>query len=393
MSDGQSPAVRAARPAATPSLMATATDLADDALISGLTRVADGIIAPNADLVAQSGVPRSHLNALGKAGFLALSVYEPHRPLTAQRVRREADEILAAADGATWFVASQHHEPVSMVAATGDHAVRDRWLDELTSGRTLAGIAISHLHRAEPTLHASRSGTGFTISGQAAWLTGAATVDAVLVGAATEDDDVVFALVPLHDLLAGGSVRAHSLWGLGATSTVGIRVRDLAVEPESVVRIIPRAVWNQNSHDDRLNTSPALFGFLRAATHHLIDGGGETNGVSADLGFQIAEQGAALRDHAYLLADQTADADIRSERLSIRGAALELAARAALACTVLDGGRGLATGSTVARLVAELSLYAIEDQDLTIRTEILRGMHGTLRAGKNALSLTGIAHE
>lgn len=117
----------------------------------------------------QEGVPVSHIEAVKRSGLLGLTAPAAYGGSAAPpTVVREVSEILAGACGSTWFVQSQHHTPVQ-VLARGEAAARDRpglrpsgpvRLAALTAARTVS-LRLDGLRT--PTTHsrcASRTPTG-----------------------------------------------------------------------------------------------------------------------------------------------------------------------------------------------------------------------------------------
>lgn len=85
---------------------------------------------------------RSTLDALAPTGLYGLAV----DPAVTPPEVREATEILAGADAATWFVTDQHHL-VARYVAEARTPVRDLWADDLASGRLIGGLGFSQLRR------------------------------------------------------------------------------------------------------------------------------------------------------------------------------------------------------------------------------------------------------
>lgn len=116
-----------------------------DALLARTQELADTLLAPDAARVDQAEVPARHLDAIRQAGVLGVSAPEAYGGADASdAVAREIQEILAGACGSTWFVQTQHHTPVRMLAKSR-LPVRERLLRPLASGELLAGIAYAHV--------------------------------------------------------------------------------------------------------------------------------------------------------------------------------------------------------------------------------------------------------
>lgn len=131
-------------------------------------------------------------------------------------------ELLAGADANTWLVWFQHHPVVRMIAGGGNTELQAR-LPDLCIGRARVGVAFSHLRSARPTISAVADGDGWRLSGHQPWCTGWGLIDVILVGAVTEDDQVMLAL--RSEWVAGDAMRASNVQPLA----IGISLAALEV--------------------------------------------------------------------------------------------------------------------------------------------------------------------
>jgi alkylation response protein AidB-like acyl-CoA dehydrogenase len=354
------------------SALGTMPCLLEDPVIARTAYLARELLAPRADYVAEHGVPRSHLDALADAGTLSLAIYEPSAPLTADAVRREAAELLAAADGATWFVSAQHHYPVQEVAASANEELRERWLKEIGSGRVISGIAMSHLRRPQPAVTATRRRDGWRIQGQLRWVTGWSVTDLLMIGATTPDDDIVFALVPWGPDERLGVVRSQDLWSMNATRTVTVDIDALEVPASMVVKVVRRDAWLEWDSCYNSNVNPAVFGVIRATSAFLTSAG------LAELSVRVSSQGAELRERAYALRDRVGLDERLDEKRVVRAAAIDLACRSVTACVTSAGARGMQRGSSVGRLVAETFFHVVQGQSPAARGAMMDHLSASL---------------
>lgn len=362
--------------------LATPPRLLGDPVIARTASLASQLLAPHADHVAEHGVPRSHLDALADAGTLGLAAYEPIAPLGAEEVRRESTELLAAADGATWFVSAQHHLPVREVLTSTNQELRERWLEDLRSGRTISAIATSHLRQPKAQVIATRQHDGWRISGQLHWVTGWSLTDVIMIGATTADDTIVFVLVPWHPPDYPGPVTPHSLWSMSATNTVTLDVHEILAPENMVVKVVTRHAWLEWDSCYHANVNPAVFGLIRAASNFLASETGDDQQF-AELGTELSLQGAQLRGRAYALRDQVPLNERIDEKRMLRGAAVDLACRSVTACVVAAGARGMRRGSTINRLVAETFFHAVQGQDQATRNATARHLLAALAADRD----------
>lgn len=215
-----------------------ATGGAGTGLTERVARVADDLLAPGAAVVDRSTVLRSTLDALAPTGVYGMAV----DPAVAPAEVREATELLAAADAATWFVTAQHHL-VARYVADARAPVRERWAADLTAGRLIGGQGFSQLRRpGPPTLRATRADGGWRFDGIVPWYTGWGLNDLCLLAGRTgtdesgTDEQAVFAVVPA---VGGPHLRASellSLLAMSATRTVALTVDGLVVGDDDVTR-------------------------------------------------------------------------------------------------------------------------------------------------------------
>lgn len=97
-------------------------------LVARAHRLAHDLLAPHAERVDQETVPASHIDAVRRSGLLGVGAPTKYGGSAAPAaVARETAEILAGACCSTWFVQTQHHTPVK-VLATHDSPVREKLL-------------------------------------------------------------------------------------------------------------------------------------------------------------------------------------------------------------------------------------------------------------------------
>src|SRR3954470_4134796 len=274
-------------------------------VVSGVHDLAEQGLAPPAAEVDASAVPRSHLDALGALGVLGLAAPEPGGTQAPAAVVRRVNEILAGADLSTWFVQAQHHFPVRLLAATG---ARPDVLAGLVTGRTVAGIAFSHLRRRPRrvlTARPGRSKAGWTFTGTAPWYTGWGINDVALVAGLTDDDRAVFALVEPREhppLRAGSLLRTAALT---AASTVVLTLDDLPVPADAVVVVQSGAEWAANDAQVTVNAPPAAVGLAESALGLVARHGVRRREPAAvEAARALAARLGAVRSGAYALLDE-----------------------------------------------------------------------------------------
>lgn len=313
-------------------------------------------------------VPRSHLDALAGAGLMGL--YCP--PRASPVVVREVYEALAGACGVTFFVWVQHHAPVRMLVGSSNESLRDRYLDDLCTGRVLGGVAFAYLRRPDPpAVVATPVAGGYRIDGEAPWVTswGLAGLYAV---AARLGSQVVFFLVETESgvMPPGGCVhggppevlRASAplpLAAMGASATVRLTFDGLYVPDSDVLFVLPLTEWQAQDRIATAKPSPAAFGIAATCVRLLGD-----TPLAAEV-----EDGRA-RSYALADAGRTDDAHLAA-MVKARGESLALAVRAATALVAATGGQAMALDHPAQRLLREAAFFTIQAQTPAVRQATL----------------------
>lgn len=318
----------------------------------------DELLRPSAERVDVEGVPRSHLDTLAAAGLMAAA----ELPLP---VMREVTELLAAADASTWFVWTQHHTPVRTLSRGTNRELADRLVPALTAGRSLAGVAYTHLRRpGPPPLTVTPDGDAWRLDGEISWLTSWELADVFCVGA-QHDDDVVWTLLPLRGL---DGVRADplALAAMAGTSTFRVRLDGVRVDSAAVALVEPLAEWRATDSARTADVSPAVFGVVAEALDRLRE---RRDPAVDDVMQAIHQKLARLRESAYSLADTDGSID---ERLTVRAEAHLLAIRATTALVTLGAGRSMLMDAAAQRLARVALFLLVQGQTEAVRQATLR---------------------
>ncbi|MFE9452811.1 acyl-CoA dehydrogenase family protein [Streptomyces sp. NPDC006739] len=340
-------------------------------LVDRARRLADELLAPEAERVDQEGVPVSHIEAVKRSGLLGVGAPTAYGGSAAPvAVVRETAEILAGACCSTWFVQTQHHTPVQTLANSA-LPVRERLLGPLSRGELLSGVAYAHLRsyprvpvRVEPD---GRAGAGWRFDGTVPWYTGWGLNDVVLLAGVTDTGEVLFAFAEAREQPGLKASRPLRLAALTAARTVSLDLDGLWVPEEAVALRMPYERWAAADRPKTLNTNPAVFGVAEAALALLDE---ETAGP-------LRARLAGVRDRAYALADAPGPAGDAGERLAVRARAHEVMRTATTAAVVAGGGRALSLSSRAQRLAREGLFLLVQGQT----TESRRAHLAALRDG------------
>ncbi|WP_190199900.1 acyl-CoA dehydrogenase family protein [Streptomyces djakartensis] len=342
-------------------------------LVTRAQRLARELLVPNAERVDQQEVPASHIAAVKRSGLLGVSAPEEYggadAPVT---VARESAEILAGACCSTWFVQTQHHTPVKLLA-TYDSPVRARLLRPLATGELLAGIAYAHV-RAFPRVpvRAAADRGGWRFEGKVPWYTGWGLNDVMLLAGVTDTAEVVFVVVGAREQPGMRPSAPMRLAALSAARTVSLELDGLWAPQESVVLRASQEEFALVDLPRAANTSPAVFG-VAAAALDLVARAREGDEPARSLRARLDQ----VRREAYALADHPVPHETVPERLAVKTRAYDVMRAATTAAIVAGGGRSMALDSRAQRLAREGMFLLVQGQTADAR----RAHLGALASG------------
>jgi alkylation response protein AidB-like acyl-CoA dehydrogenase len=136
--------------------------------------------------------PRDVIDALGKLGFLGMTVSEAYDGMGLDTVTYllALEEIAAADASVAVSISIQNAIPVTMLSRHGTEAQKQRWLKPLARGELLVGFALSEPDAgSDPAgmrAQGARDGDGWVLSGMKAWATNGGTADLMMVMVRTD---------------------------------------------------------------------------------------------------------------------------------------------------------------------------------------------------------------
>lgn len=331
-------------------------------LVVRTQELADHLLAPEAAQVDRAEVPASHVEEIRRSGLLGVSALREYGGAGASdSVAREIQEILAGACCSTWFVQTQHHTPVRMLAKS-ELPVRERLLRPLATGELLAGIAYAHV-RAFPRVpvRATAQRDGWRFDGTVPWYTGWGLNDVMLLAGVTDSDEVVFAFADARDQPGLRASEPMRLAALTAARTVSLELAGLWVPEENVVLRTPQDKFALVDLPRSTNASPAVFGVAYAALRVLEDSGEE--GTAQELRGRVDE----VRRQAYELAEHPIAHERVEERLALRTRSYDLMRAATTAAVVAGGGRTMDVRHPAQRLFREGMFLLVQGQTSVVR--------------------------
>jgi alkylation response protein AidB-like acyl-CoA dehydrogenase len=325
--------------------------------------------APDSD-VPEIGVQRSMLRCLAAQGLYSVAAPVADGGLGHGELELcEVEEVLAGADGATWFVLTQHRSPQALTAGSS-YPAADEYREALAHGDELGGIAIAHLRKpGTPTVRAVSDGSGgWRFTGRSEWCTGWGLVDLVLIAGVSDAGQVVFALLPAHERPGLRASEPYSLAVMGGTRTVGLQLADMRVAAHEVAAVVDREEWRRRDTATVLDTKPATLGLLRRLIDETVRTGHERDRPAAlEEAGALAATAWPLRERAYELRFSPDRDRFTQERLSLRGRIAELTVRAAAGLVAARGGSAMYASSHEQRWAREAMFHLVQAQTDDVR--------------------------
>ncbi|MDQ0935341.1 acyl-CoA dehydrogenase family protein [Streptomyces turgidiscabies] len=332
-------------------------------LVTVARRLAADVLAPQAGRVDQEGVPATSVKAVKRSGLLGASAPREYGGAGAPAsVAREVAEILAGACCSTWFVQTQHHTPVKLLAES-QFPVRERLLGPLSTGALLSGIAYAHL-RAFPRVlvRATYERGGWRFDGTVPWYTGWGLNDVMLLAGLSDTDEVVFAFADAREQPGLRASPPMRLAALTAARTVSLELKGLRLPEEAVVLRTPREKFAVADLERAANTNPAVFGVAYAALDLLA-----AHPDAAPTARSLRTRLDAVRRNAYALTDHRHPQEHMAERLALKTRAYNLMRTVTTAAIVAGGGRSLDLNSPAQRLAREGLFLLVQGQTTDVR--------------------------
>jgi alkylation response protein AidB-like acyl-CoA dehydrogenase len=294
-------------------------------------------------------VPRDHFDALA-----GLGLYGVFAPIEfgglGLGVKELCDTVEELASGclASTFVWIQHLRLLgAMLDPTTPEHLREQ-LPDVVSGATRGGVALAGLLPGPPRLTAKAVEGGWSLSGDAPWVSGWGLIDVLCIAARGPDDTVVSCLVPAADQRGLTATRWH-LSALNASSTVRLEFASFFVGDDDVTSRAPFDPGSERAEGLRVNGSLAL-GLVRRCCALLgpspLDDELERCRATLDLGDATSMAGA-------------------------RAGASELAVRAAHALAVYRGSSSVVAGDIAERCQREAAVLLTFGSRPAIRAALL----------------------
>ncbi|HET9096875.1 MAG TPA: acyl-CoA dehydrogenase family protein [Candidatus Baltobacteraceae bacterium] len=304
-----------------------------------------------------------------------------------------ARETLAYRDGLADFAFAMQGLGSGPITLFGNAAQRERFLADVTSGKTIMAFALSEREAgsdvAAITTRAVRDGDSYVLDGEKTWISNAGIADVYVVFARTAD-------------IGGKGLSAFIVPSSARGLSVPERIETISPHPLGTVRLEQCRIPAENRLGEegqgfkiamatldvfRSTVGAAAVGFARRALDETVKHVRERELFGAPLAAlqltqaKIAQMATEIDASALLVYRAAYAKDRGAERVTREASmakwyATETAARAADAAVQLFGGRGVTRGEIVERIyrdVRALRIYegASEIQQIVIARSIL----------------------
>ena len=321
----------------------------------------DEVLRPAAAEIDRSvKIPQSHFAALRDRGFygLAFATTDPVNTLA------DVGEILVSGCLATAFVWAQHHGTLLRMVMSRNDTLKAQFLADLQSGAVTSGVSGSGYANAEnPLIAATETNNGYTITGQAPFVTGWGLVD--VIGVTAYDTRAQKTVTFLMDTTDGPNVHANRipLSAADASNTVELIFNGHHIPHTAVIRVrkTPRGGLSIAERLVlRINGSLAL-GVARACLTEADRIGHPCR--------QLFETHTTVRDALNTAA--TGDGDI----YDARARASQFAVTTATYCATAAGSRSVTRGEPTERMAREAAFSMVCTTIPEIKSRISSARH------------------
>lgn len=262
----------------------------------------------------------------------------------------------------TAFILTQRDAACHRIATSSNGELRQRLLPDHCSGKAMATVGISHLstsrqHWSRPSVVATRTPTGFELTGEAPWVTGATHADVLVTGATLENGEQILVAVPTDrsGVAIGEPLR---LLALNASHTGSVNLDRVPVNKNEVVCGPAPQVMKVGATGGTgsLTTSAVATGAAGRTLHALRDEVASRPNLR-DVVDRLTDEWNRLRSDILESAEVEGDTATASEQLRFR--ANSLAVRAAQVHMSCAKGAGFISGHPAERAMREAMFFQV----------------------------------
>ncbi len=329
-------------------------------LTATVQRLSSRFFADAPAVETAESVPQAHLTSLAEAGLYGLFAPETEGglglgyPATCSVVEELSSGCLAST-----FVWAQHFRFLgAMLEPATPAPLRERYLRGAIAGDIKGGVALTGLLPGPPRLMARPAPGGWSLEGEAPWVSGWDIVDVIVVLARGPDGSVVSLLLDAKPQ-PGLSVNPLRLVALNASRTVRARFGGVFVRADMVIAEQDYDTARAQSERLRLNGSFAL-GLVRRC---------------------CSLMGPSGFDHELVDCRAALDTAEGTDMPAARAWACDLALRASASLVVNRGSRSAVIGDVAERLSREATFLLVFASRAAIKESLLARLSRPQRAG------------
>ena len=334
------------------------------------------IVAPQAAQIdRQPETLKQALKGMGERHLLALKVPQNLGGAGFQERDYCQFQILVARySGALAFLQNQHQSAASMLAASNNQELKQKYLPYMSQGEILVGVGFSQLRRrGNPVMKAQTVEKGYLLEGEVPWITGWGFFDSFIIGATLPNGREVYGILSLKNQKqpTGGIINLTppmELIGMTSTNTVAANIQGWLLEDNQVVAIKPAGSIDKKSQKNVLHHGFYALGCAQAGLDIL-----KTNYEKKQLPF-LYQSWQALQEelnNCYQAMLEAISDGNYPEKLKLRVWAINLAGRCSHAAVIASSGAANNQDHPAGRVYREALLFSVSGQTTAVMEESL----------------------
>ncbi|MGH8000791.1 MAG: cyclase family protein [Brasilonema sp.] len=308
------------------------------------------------------------LRGLGKLDLMALRVprYWGGKEVSEQTYG-SFQELVARYSGALAFLQTQHQSAASMLVASSNSSLEERYLPRMGNGQVLLGVGFSQLRRpGEPLTVATPVPGGYQLNGVVPWVTGWKFFSEFMIAATLPDGCAVFGIIPLVETHqeSGGTLTlstAAQLAAMTSTNTVTATLKNWFLPAEDVIFIKPAGWLHENDKKNVLHATFLATGCALAGLDILESVATTKSLPFIQKAFDSLQQELNHCRNAIQEAQKNSGLEL-AERLQLRAWAIDLAGRIAHAAVTVSSGAALYSYHNAQRVYREALVFTVTGQ-------------------------------
>lgn len=326
-------------------------------------------IAPQANEIDRdSNVLFNALRGLGELDLMALRVprYWGGKEVSEQTYSI-FQELVARYSGALAFLQTQHQSAASMLVASSNSSLQERYLPRMGNAQVLLGVGFSQLRReGDPLTVATPVPGGYQLNGVVPWVTGWKFFSEFIIAATLPDGRAVFGVVPLLEIHqeSGGALTLSTpaqLAAMTSTNTVTATLENWFLPAENVVCIKPAGWIHKNDKKNVLHATFLATGCALAGLDILESVASTKSLPFIQKAFDSLQQELNNCRNAIQQAQKNSGVEL-AERLQLRAWAIDLAGRIAHAAVTVSSGAAIYSHHDAQRVYREALVFTVTGQ-------------------------------